>query len=547
MRKCLPPLLAFWTVAVLPTVAHCQAKAPKDDAAPSLIIHIRSIDGLMEDAKYIMTMAGQEELAKQMDGMLKSMVGKEGLKGIDTKRPMGFYGTVGKNLVDSTGVALIPVADEKAFIELLDGMNLNVKKGEEGVYSFTPPNSPVDAYFRFANKYAYVAPSSKDPIAPDKLLAPASVLAEKSAGAFSISIRFDRIPTEVKQILAQQMELRLNNELEKKQEGETEVQHKFRAAMLKDLAERVNRVFSEGRTLTFQLNLDRKTDELFIDLSLSGLKGSQLAANIAELGKAKSLFGAALGTDSAMNMLVNVALPADAQKLWAQVIEEAIKQALEKEKDKEKREQAEIFVKALAPSLKTGDLDAAFSIRGPSKDDKFTFLIAVKVKDGDRIDKAARKMVKHLKKEEQEKITFDAYKVDSTPIHKLDIKKDLDEKSKRLFGDSPLYVGVRPDAWYFAFGEGGLEAVKQAVAAAPQTAPQMQFEMMLKRFAPAMAETEKGAVQAAEAAFGKGSGSDRIRFVIEGGRALQMRFSMKAPVIKFFAELARTKLAEKQE
>ena len=72
---------------------------PKEDASPSLIVNIRSIDSLMDDAKYIMTLAGQEELAKQLDGMLKSMVGKEGLKGIDTKRPLGFYGTVGKNLV----------------------------------------------------------------------------------------------------------------------------------------------------------------------------------------------------------------------------------------------------------------------------------------------------------------------------------------------------------------------------------------------------------------------------------------------------------------
>ena len=146
--------------------------------------------------------------------------------------------------------------------------------------------------------------------------------------------------------------------------------------MLKDFAQRVNRVFSEGRALTLRLNLDRKSDELFFDVSLTGLKGSQLATNIADLGKAKSLFGGALGADSAMNLLVHMALPADVQKLWAEVIEEGITKALEQEKEKEKREQAEAFVKALAPSLKTGDLDAAFSIRGPSKDGKYAFLIA---------------------------------------------------------------------------------------------------------------------------------------------------------------------------
>ena len=148
-------------------------------------------------------------------------------------------------------------------------------------------------------------------------------------------------------------------------------------------------------------------------------------------------------------------------------------------------------------------------------------------------------MVKKLKKEEQERITFDADKVGSVPIHKLDIKKDLDEQTKRLFGDSPLYLAVRPDAWYFAFGEGGLEALKQAVAAQPKLAPLMQFEIALKRFAPAMAEKEKGAVAAAEAAFGKGLDTDRVRFLIEGGKSLQVRFSVKAPVIKFFAEIGQ--------
>ncbi len=547
MRKRSLPLLVLLGLVLVPSLARCQVKAAREDTGPALIIHVRSIDGLMDDAKYLLTLAGQEEIAKQMDGMLKAMVGKEGLRGIDTKRPMGFYGSVGKNVVDSTGVALVPVADEKAFVDLLDGMNLNVKKGEGGVYSFTPPNSPVDAYFRFANKYAYIAPSNKDAIAPDKLLPPASVL-EKSAAAFSVSFRIDRVPSEVKQIILQQFELGLNKELEKQnQKEQTESQRKFLAAWNKYMAERFGRFLSEGRTLTFQLNLDRKTDELSVDLSATGLKGSQLAGDIADLGKAKSLFGGTLGADSAMNMLINFALPAELQKVWAAVVQESITQALEKEKDKEKREQAEEFVKALAPSLKSGDLDAAFSVRGPGKDNKYAFLIGVKVKDGVRLAKTARSMIKKLKKEEQDRITFDADKVGSTPIHKIDIRKELDERSKRQFGDSPLYVAVRPDAWFFAFGEGGLDVLKQAVATPPQTAPQFQFEMMLNRFAPAMAETDKAAVQAAKAAFDKAPGGDRIRLVVEGGRSYQTRLSVKAPVVKFVAELVKAKLAAKDE
>ena len=89
--------------------------------------------------------------------------------------------------------------------------------------------------------------------------------------------------------------------------------------------------------------------------------------------------------------------------------------------------------------------------------------------------------------------------------------------------------------------------MKQAVSAPPKAAPLAQFEIALKRFAPAMAQTDKGAVQAAEFAFGKGTDGDRVRFAIEGGKVLEVRFSVKSPVIKFFAELAKIKLGDKQE
>lgn len=544
MRKRLLFLLPLFGLVLAPAAARCQDKKDaKPDTGPSLVVQVRSIDGLMEDAKYLMTLVGQEEQAKQMDGLLKSMGGKEGIKGIDAKRPFGFYGTVGKNFTDSTGVALIPIADEKAFVAWLDGMNLNLKKGEDGIYSFTAPNIAIEAYLRFANQYAYIAPVNKEALAKEKLLPPASVLAGKASAAFAVTIRFDRLPTEVKQLFVQQMELQLNAEMEKKEEGETETQHKFRKAALKDIAQRTNRVLSEGRSLTLRLNLDRKSDELFIDLALAGLPGSQLATNIAELRKMKSLFADALGADSAMNVLVHLALPAELRTLWGTMIEEELTKALDKEKNKEMRDQIEPFLREVARSSKAGEMDSAFSVRGPGKEGKYAFLLAFKVKDGEQLDKTGRDMVKKLKKEERERIVFDADKVGAVPIHKLDIKKDLDEDAKQLFGDSPLYVAVRPDAVFFVFGEGGLEALKQAVAAKAGPAPQMQFEIALNRFAKAMAEKDKAASQAAKAAFDKSVEGDRIRFVIEGGKALEVRFSVKAPVIKFFAEVTKAKMA----
>ena len=48
------------------------------------------------DFLYLAKVAGQEEKAKQFDGMIQSKIGDKGLEGIDPKKPIGAYGWVGK-------------------------------------------------------------------------------------------------------------------------------------------------------------------------------------------------------------------------------------------------------------------------------------------------------------------------------------------------------------------------------------------------------------------------------------------------------------------
>ncbi|MBY0522407.1 MAG: hypothetical protein K2R98_03375 [Gemmataceae bacterium] len=532
MRSRFLPLVALLAVA-FPVAARAQ------DEAPSLIVRVRSIDSLMDDAKYMVTLVGQEELAKQMDGFLKSMVGAKGLEGIDTKKPMAFYGTVGANFIDSTGVLMVPIADEKAFLALLDRLNLGVQKGEGGIYTFTPPNSPTDAYFRFANNYVYVTAQTKSAIDKNKLLTPATVLPGNPAATLSITMRFDRIPDAIKQLALGQMEMKLADEADKKLDNETEAQQKFRVAVMKEMARRITQLFKEGGAMTINVDVDRKNNELVTDLTLQGKSGSKLASDIAELGQSKTLFLGALGTDSAMNGLLHIVLPAEVTKALGPVYDEGVKQALDKEKDEAKREAAKKFLDVLGPTFKAGDLDLAFSLRGPSKDNRYGVVGGMKVKDGAAIDKAFRTLVKGLKQEEQDKIEFDADSVGAVKIHKFKIEKDIDDKAKALFGVNPLYLALRSDAVLIGFGEGGLSALKEAIAAKPQEGPQFQFEMSVRRLGPALEREHKEAAKLIEDAFGKTKDADRIRFTVEGGKALKVRFTMKAQVVKFFVLLAQ--------
>ena len=60
--------------------------------APTLVVRISSLDGVIADVKYLLALAGHEEIAKGIDDELKKRFPK-GFVGVDTKRPLGAYGT----------------------------------------------------------------------------------------------------------------------------------------------------------------------------------------------------------------------------------------------------------------------------------------------------------------------------------------------------------------------------------------------------------------------------------------------------------------------
>src|SRR5947207_2428382 len=87
--------------------AAAQAAADK----PAVVVAFKSLDGLINDAKYIAGLAGKDEEAKQAEKMLKGLLGSPtGLEGIDPKKPVGLYVRVnGDNPQASEVVALAPI------------------------------------------------------------------------------------------------------------------------------------------------------------------------------------------------------------------------------------------------------------------------------------------------------------------------------------------------------------------------------------------------------------------------------------------------------
>ena len=146
-----------------------RAAAEEAASTPTLVVKVRSLDGLLADIEYVAKLAGREEEAKQLQALLKSRAGPKGLEGIDTHRPLGLYATIDANVTESTGVILVPISDEKAFLNLLESLNFKAKKEEDSIYSVTPETLPFPIYLRFANGYAYAAAREKTALNKNKL------------------------------------------------------------------------------------------------------------------------------------------------------------------------------------------------------------------------------------------------------------------------------------------------------------------------------------------------------------------------------------------
>jgi hypothetical protein len=537
--------ILFLALFCLPLLASPPARAADARTGPpTLVVRLESVDDLFADLKYLAAFADRDDLVAQAEGILKARGGAKGIEGIDTKRPLGLYGLVSEDVISSKVVALVPLADEKAFLNLLKSLNLKPEEGKDGVYTVKVDPVPFPIFFRFANQYVYATIRDESAIAKDALLPLAKVLPPGEVGMMSASVRLDHFSTDLKQLAMGQLGLRLADIRDRDFSGGNKAEKEFWKQAFEEFSSRIKSVLKDGEELGVHLSVDRKKNDLSLELTLNGKEDSKLAGGIAELGQGKSLFGALFTENAALRGELTVALPESLRKAFAAVIDENVAQGLEKEKDAAKRKAGADFIKGLEPSLKAGEFDGCVVLMAPSGAGKYhTTIVGVKLKDGAALEKAARELVQVLPPDAQGLIHLDAETTGGVKVHRLDAQKQYDEKAKKLYGDNPAYVAIRDDVLFFTLGENALGTLKEALATKPATAPLLELELSLSRLASAIAidrKDDKGIVErAAKEAFDKDKDGDTIRFRVEGGKALKLRVQGKAPVIKFLDELQK--------
>jgi hypothetical protein len=363
------------------------------------------------------------------------------------------------------------------------------------------------------------------------------VFPPQKTAAVSASVRLDLLPQAAKQLILGQVEDNLAKEREKAVPGETDKQRNFRVQVLTEVGQRVKMLLDDGGEINAEADINRQSKQLSAGISLTAVGSSKLAKNIADLGKSASLFAGLAGPDTAARGLVHFLPRESVRQAFEAIIDDATAKALAHFQDDAKRKQAETLVKALTPTLKSGDVDAAFNFSKPAGGKNYNLVVGLKLKDGAALGKAVRDLATELLKDipaaEAAKVKLDAEAVGSVKIHRIDAQEKYDAKAKIVFGDNPIYVAFRDDAFFLAIGEDGLGAMKKALAGQSAAASPFQLTAALVRLGALLAKSDEQRDAAAKLFAGADEG--RVSLTVEGGKALQLRLAADLSVVEFFS------------
>ena len=177
------------------------------------------------------------------------------------------------------------------------------------------------------------------------------------------------------------------------------------------------------------------------------------------------------------------------------------------------------------PTLREGEIDLAYGLRGPGKHDRYGIAGAMRLKDAAGVEKALRDAVKSLPKDAQAMFKLDAATVAGVKVHQI-LPPPLPEPAKSIFGESTVHIAFRPDGLVVAFGDGALESLAAGLKAKPQPISQSYIEASGRKLVPLVTKIDADVGKKLEAALG--TEIDRVPLMevaVKGGSTLNVRYS----------------------
>jgi len=519
-------------------VAHAQPNA----TGPAVEVRVRSVNDLVDKFEYVAGLAGKEDVVAQLREMIKQLTADgKGIEGIDPKKPTGAYATLAKDVEATPFVVMVPIADEEQFLKALKTrLDVTPEKADDGTLKVAVPF--INAlYLRFTNGYLYVS-QKVEGLDAKALITPKAFFAKDDGAVTSVLVHLDRIPDDLKTLALGQFELGLNEERKKNGDKQTAIEKKAANLVFDAFIGGAKGLAEDGKTLSVKLFVDPKSDELAAEVTLTAKSGTVTAKNISALGSKTSLpagiVGAGATTVGRGN--VSVAVTDGMKKDYAALIDLMLAEAL-KNPPGGQEELAKQLADAIAPSLKSGELDASSAFIGPDAKGRYQLIGAVAVKEGKGIEKLVKDVVQQFGPLVEQAVTFkfDVETVGDFHLHRIELQK-TDEKFDKVFGTGVVWLAISDKCIAFSVEPDGA-TIRKGLKAKAVPVPVVSGDLAVVKFLPlARPDLKADELKALiKDAFGDGStsGKDTAKFTIEGGQQLSVKFAVKGKAIKLGAGL----------
>jgi hypothetical protein len=461
------PVLVFGVFALLGSTATAPGQ--------TIVVTAKSVNELADDLEYVIkTVAPAEDpkVQSMLDGLQKFKAG-ELIKGLDKGRRFGLAVTLPKDFPQGGSpqvVAAVPVTDLGQFLDSLKGFGLTVddQAGAEGFsHKVTAPNGNPTLHVLQSKGYALFSlmPEGADKL---KTMDPTSWSQKARPEAdLSLRVQVDEIPEALKEQFLNQLEAQAAQQRERK-EGEKDAEYKARVAG-QDLAyDAFKSLVKDGDDLGVELDLNRKTGEVSLDLAMSAKPNTAMAKNLRSLNGRRSRFEG-LGRDAAMAFWADIPLAKEVREIFARGFDEGFNKGVKDVKSDEQKKLLQRFGELLKSNLDAPEVDLGIAIQQSAAagqgDRHFQIVAGMRLKDGREFDRLVREAIAKNPPEKGFKVDFDVSKAaDGTAIHEMTGPfKDEDADLVKQFGKGSLAFAFRPDAVLFVFGEGSKDALRRAL------------------------------------------------------------------------------------
>ena len=461
------------------------AQAAKTDG-PAITVQAQPLGKLLADIKLIAQKVGGADAVKTFDEKLEDALGEKGFTGIDLTRLFGGYVIQKDDLENIGGVVMVPVTNEKDFLALLKRMKVDAElvKDGKGLYELTPPDDAnlgdKSVRMRFKNGYAYVGINLEDAeLAAEKLLAVKDVITPGETATLAYRTYLQRYSKELKEkALAQTEQLGGVMNAFPIPEG-----LKDGLGDILKYVKRVNEVqYKEGDVYAVKLNVDPKSLELSVEMGLTGLKGTQLAKDIADHKPTTNRFAGLVTDQSAAAFKIQMPLFApEIRSLVEALIKEGFK-AAESDVPKKVKPVANEVLQGLLRTVKSGDFDIAAAVIGPDAKGKFGASIGLSFEDPTGLEKELRKLHNSEPEENKKLVTLDVAKVGDVSIHNAILRTFAIPQVKAVLGEgASFYFAFTPKGIYLTLGKDSLERIKTAIKMEPAPAGVLDVAINPKR------------------------------------------------------------------